>query len=143
MWQPQLLPTFTTIPHNALARFDILSVFRFVVLPGLAPMAVCRGTPIAKVAIGSYIGYMRTVSIKEAKNRLTALAREVESGETVVVTRNGKPIFDLVPHRQAGGLNLEAIAAFKRKHSVSSIVLHIADDFDAPLPEDFLLRPLG
>jgi prevent-host-death family protein len=44
------------------------------------------------------------VSIKEAKNRLTALARLVEKGQTVVVTRNGKPIFDLVPHRSKGGL---------------------------------------
>ena len=30
---------------------------------------------------------MRTVSIKEAKDRLTALARRVEKGETIVVTR--------------------------------------------------------
>ena len=33
---------------------------------------------------------MTTVSIKDAKNRLTELARLVEKGETVVVTRNGK-----------------------------------------------------
>src|SRR5947209_3898195 len=38
---------------------------------------------------------MTIVSIKEAKNRLTALARLVEKGETVVVTRNGKPVFEL------------------------------------------------
>ena len=44
---------------------------------------------------------MTTVSIKEAKDRLTALAGRVEGGETVVVTRNGKPVFDLVPHRTA------------------------------------------
>jgi prevent-host-death family protein len=86
---------------------------------------------------------MRTVSIKDAKNRLTALARRVEKGETIVVTRNGKPIFDLVPHRQKGGLKMSAIAAFKRKHGIRAIVTHIADDFDAPLSEDFLLRPLA
>lgn len=85
---------------------------------------------------------MRRVSIKEAKNRLTALARRVEQGETIVVTRNGKPILDLVPHREKNGLNLEAIAEFKRKHGVRSIVTYVADDFDAPLPEDFLLQPL-
>ena len=85
---------------------------------------------------------MRTVSIKEAKDHLTALARRVEKGETFVVTRNGKPIFDLVPHRRKGGLNLKAIAAFKRKHGIRAIFTHIADDFDAPLAEDFLLRPL-
>ncbi len=86
---------------------------------------------------------MRTVSIKEAKDHLTALARRVEKGETVVVTRNGKPIFDLVPHRQKGGLKPKAIAAFKRKHGIRAIVTYIADDFDAPLSEDFLLRPLA
>ncbi len=85
---------------------------------------------------------MRTVSIKEAKDRLTALARRVENGETIVVTRNGKPILDLVPHRRKVGLKIKAIAAFKRKHGVRSIVTFIADDFDIPLPEDFLLRPL-
>jgi prevent-host-death family protein len=85
---------------------------------------------------------MRTVSINLAKDRLTGLARQVEKGETVVVTCNGKPIFDLVPRRQAGGLNLNAVGAFKRKHGIRAIVTHIADDFDAPLTEDFLWRPL-
>ena len=52
---------------------------------------------------------MRTVSIKEAKDRLTALARRVEKGETIVVTRNGKPIIDLVPHRQKAGLKVAEV----------------------------------
>ncbi|MBI1867573.1 MAG: type II toxin-antitoxin system Phd/YefM family antitoxin [Methylocystis sp.] len=85
---------------------------------------------------------MATVSIKDAKNRLTELARQVEGGETIVVTRNGRPVFDLVPHRRRKGLRLEAIDAFKKKHGVATIVPFIADDFDAPLPEDFLLRSL-
>jgi prevent-host-death family protein len=98
---------------------------------------------LVKVATGSYIHAMSTVSIKEAKDRLTALARRVEKGETVVVTRNGKPILDLVPHRQKSGLKVKAITAFKRKHGIRAIVTRIADDFDAPLPEDFLLRRLA
>lgn len=85
---------------------------------------------------------MRTVSIKEAKDRLTALARHVEKGETIVVTRNGKPILDLVPHREKMGIDFKAGAAFKRKHGIRAVVTHIADDFDESLPEDFLLRPL-
>ena len=85
---------------------------------------------------------MKTVSIKHAKNRLTALARLVEKGETVVVTRNGKPILDLVPHRPKGGLNFQAAEEFKKKHKIESIFSYVADDFDDPLPEDFLLRPL-
>ena len=85
---------------------------------------------------------MKTVTIREAKNRLTELAREVERGETIVVTRNGSPVFDLAPHRPRKGLRLGAIDEFKRKHGIETIVEFIADDFDDPLPEDFLLRPL-
>ena len=85
---------------------------------------------------------MRTVTIREAKNRLTELAREVERGETIVVTRNGSPVFELAPHRPRKGLRLEAIGEFKRKRGVETIVAFIADDFDDPLPEDFLQRPL-
>ena len=85
---------------------------------------------------------MKTVSIRDAKNRLTELAREVERGATVVVTRNGRPVFDLVPHQAHKGLRLAAIDEFKRKHHIKAIVSYIADDFDEPLPEDFLFRPL-
>lgn len=85
---------------------------------------------------------MKTVSIRDAKNRLTQLAREVEEGETIVVTRNGRPVFDLVPHQARKGLRLEAIGEFKRKHRIKTIVPYIADGFDEPLLEDFLLRPL-
>lgn len=86
---------------------------------------------------------MKTVSIREAKNRLTELAREVERGETIVVTRNGSPVFELTPHRPRKGLRLEAIAEFERKHGIKTIVEFIADDFDDALPEDFLPRPLS
>jgi prevent-host-death family protein len=85
---------------------------------------------------------MATVSIRDAKNRLTELARQVEKGETIVVTRNGRPAFDLVPHKPGKGLQLEAIDEFKKIHGITTIVPFIADDFDDPLPEDFLLYPL-
>jgi antitoxin (DNA-binding transcriptional repressor) of toxin-antitoxin stability system len=97
---------------------------------------------IDKVAAGCDMFAMRTVPIKQAKERLTALARWVEKGETVVVTRNGKPIFEMVPPRRKSGLDFEALAAFKRKHGIGDVFTHVAEDFDAPLPEDFLLRPL-
>jgi len=85
---------------------------------------------------------MPHVSIRDAKNRLSELARRVEGGETVTVTRNGKPVFDLVPHKPAKGIRWAAVAAFKKKHGVDKIVEWIAEDFDDPLPEDFLLQPL-
>ena len=85
---------------------------------------------------------MKTISIRDAKNRLTELAREVEDGVTIVVTRNGKPVLDLVPHKPQGALHWDEIGKFKRKYKIKKLVLRIANDFDEPLPEDFLLRPL-
>jgi prevent-host-death family protein len=37
------------------------------------------------------------VSIAEAKNRLPELIRAVENGETVVITRHGKPVAQIAP----------------------------------------------
>lgn len=97
-----------------------------------------RWRALAIVVTCDYIAVMANVSIREAKTRLTELARRVEKGETIVVTRNGKPVLDLVPHRRKGGLNLDAIDEFKRKYGIAELVPYIAEDFDAPLPEDFL-----
>lgn len=83
-----------------------------------------------------------TVPMKEAKNRLTELARRVEAGETVTITRNGKPVLDMVPHRETGGLDLEALDRYKREQGIDRFFGEIPDDFDDPLPEDILLRPL-
>jgi prevent-host-death family protein len=86
---------------------------------------------------------MSTISIKDAKNRLTEIARQVEAtGEAVTITRNGKPILDLVPHRRKGGVNFEAGKEFLRLRGIDKFFEHVAADFDEPLPEDFLLRPL-
>lgn len=40
---------------------------------------------------------MKTVGIFEAKNRLSELVSDVERGETVVLTRHGKPVAEIVP----------------------------------------------
>ncbi|TPP11581.1 type II toxin-antitoxin system Phd/YefM family antitoxin [Rhizobium glycinendophyticum] len=94
---------------------------------------------------------MKTVSLQEATRDLDALARAVEQGEVVTVTRDGKPVLDLVPHAGAGGeetkpkkggIDWEAMQAHLRSIGVENAVPYIADDFDDPLPEDFLLRPL-
>ena len=94
------------------------------------------------MATCSYNFDMGTVSIREAKNRLTELARQVEKGETIVVTRNGRPVFDLVPHKAQRGLRLEALAEFKKRSGVARIVTSSPADFDEPLPEDVLLQTL-
>lgn len=38
------------------------------------------------------------VAIREAKNILSKLGNKAHAGERIVVTRNGRPWFDLVPH---------------------------------------------
>ncbi len=82
-----------------------------------------------------------TISLAEAQDKLAELAERVEGGETIVVTQNGKPVFDLVPHKRKGGINWAALDEYEKKHG-SLPVTWIADDFDDPLPEDFLLQPL-
>lgn len=42
-------------------------------------------------------------SIRNPENGQTELAREVEEGNTIVVTRNDRLVFDLVPHKTRGG----------------------------------------
>ncbi len=46
------------------------------------------------------------------------LARAVESGETIVVTRNGRPVLDLVPHKPQRGLRLDALAEFEKRNGI-------------------------
>jgi prevent-host-death family protein len=85
---------------------------------------------------------MAIVTIRDAKNRLTELARRVEAGERVTVTRHGKPAFDLVPHRAGtGGIDLAAGDAFLVSVGAVRKSGWIAPDFDDPLPEDFLITP--
>ncbi len=70
-----------------------------------------------------------TVNIFEAKTKLSKLIEMVESGEDVIIARAGKPVARLTglkpekPKIRFGGL--------KGK-------VWIADDFDAPLPQDVL-----
>ena len=42
------------------------------------------------------------VAVREAKNILSKLGNKAHAGERIVVTRNGQPWFDLVPHDRKG-----------------------------------------
>ena len=100
--------------------------------------------PIAARSSNVYLVSMIFVSLKDLGSQHAELARKAEEGETVVVTQDGKPVFDLVPHKEEkkGGLDFEAGRAYLRSIGVTDPFPYIADDFDDPLPEDFLLRPL-
>lgn len=45
---------------------------------------------------------MMEVASRELRNDTAGLLRRVEGGETVVITRRGKPVADLVPHQGEG-----------------------------------------
>jgi len=83
------------------------------------------------------------VSIKDAKNRFTAIIRAVEDGERVVITRNGRPVAAIVRHTKKGGIDWGALRKWKEDQGLPRIIAEMAPDFDDPLPEDFLIRPLA
>lgn len=93
------------------------------------------------MATGGYFETMKHVPIKLAKDQFTRLAREAEAGEQIVITRNGRPIAELGPVQKRGGLNWEALEQWKRDLGVDKLVTYIADNFDDPFPEDFLITP--
>jgi prevent-host-death family protein len=71
---------------------------------------------------------MIEVSVHEAKTHLSRLLRRIASGEEVTISRSGTPVARLVPVRGKP----------PRKLGLDAGKVRIADDFDAPLPEDLL-----
>jgi prevent-host-death family protein len=69
------------------------------------------------------------VNIYEAKSKFSKLINQAIAGEEIIIAKSGKPVAKLVPfekpprHRKPGSAKGKII---------------IADDFDAPLPEDLL-----
>lgn len=53
---------------------------------------------------------MRSASVSEAKNGLSALLREVQGGATVVITARGVPVARLVPAVSTRGVSPRLIA---------------------------------
>lgn len=70
-----------------------------------------------------------TVNIHEAKTHLSRLLRRVSEGEEIVIARANRPIARLVP--------FEALRS-PRVPGRDKGRLHVADDFDAPLPADVM-----
>jgi antitoxin (DNA-binding transcriptional repressor) of toxin-antitoxin stability system len=81
---------------------------------------------------------MKQISVKEAKDTLPALIRAVEDGERVTITRNGKPVVDVILHERKGGIDFEGFRKWKEENGIDQMVGPIPDDFDDPLPWDFL-----
>ena len=74
------------------------------------------------------------VNIHEAKTHLSRLLLRVAAGEEITIAKAGVPIARLVPVER----NIK-----KRPWGIDRDRIWIADDFDAPLPDDILASFLG
>lgn len=57
---------------------------------------------------------MRTVSIRDANQQFSRLIKDVEAGETIVITRQGKPVAQLSPRPASRLDDPEVRAAYER-----------------------------
>ncbi|MEK7475899.1 MAG: type II toxin-antitoxin system Phd/YefM family antitoxin [Candidatus Coatesbacteria bacterium] len=71
------------------------------------------------------------VNVHEAKTHLSKLLNRVAAGEEIVIARYGRPAARMVPIRKVTGPR--QLGGLKGK-------IHIAGDFDAPLPAKLLRR---
>jgi prevent-host-death family protein len=72
---------------------------------------------------------LRTVNVHEAKTHLSRLLDRVAAGEQIVIAKAGRPVAKLVSIGTAGG---------DRDLGRDRGLVWIADDFDAPLPDDLV-----
>lgn len=72
---------------------------------------------------------MKTVNVHEAKTHLSKLIDAVMKGEVIIIAKAGKPAVKLVP---------VTVEKPKRQLGILKGKIRIADDFDAPLPDDIL-----
>ena len=75
------------------------------------------------------------VNIHQAKTHLSRLLQRVASGEEVTIARAGKPIARLVA--------IKPKSKKIRPLGMDRDRIWIADDFDAPLPDDLLKKFYG
>jgi len=74
------------------------------------------------------------INVHEAKTNFSRLLQRVAAGEEIIIARAGVPIARLVPVER----NIK-----KRPWGIDRDRIRIADDFDAPLPDDILAGFLG
>ncbi|HYW97749.1 MAG TPA: type II toxin-antitoxin system Phd/YefM family antitoxin [Candidatus Elarobacter sp.] len=72
---------------------------------------------------------MKAVNTHEAKTQLSRLLRRVAAGEEITIANRGIPVARLVPVLTGKPM---------RELGVYGDTVKIADDFDAPLPEEIL-----
>ncbi len=73
---------------------------------------------------------MQQLNIYETKTHLSQLVEEASQGSSFIIAKSGKPLAKLVPLDSKAGSSF-CFGALQGQISV-------ADDFDAPLPENLL-----
>jgi prevent-host-death family protein len=74
------------------------------------------------------------VNIHEAKTHFSRLLQRVAAGEEITIARAGVPVAKLVPITQKGN---------RRPLGFARGEVWVADDFEAPLPDDLLMQFYG
>jgi prevent-host-death family protein len=69
------------------------------------------------------------VNLHEAKTHLSRLVDRAASGEEIIIARAGKPVAKLVPFNRD---------MTPRKPGSMKGLIKVADDFDDPMPEEWL-----
>ena len=72
---------------------------------------------------------MKTVNIHAAKTHLSRLIEQAAAGEEIVIAKAGKPVARLLPFEPRRE---------PRQPGLMKGKIWIADDFDAPLPEEIM-----
>jgi prevent-host-death family protein len=77
---------------------------------------------------------MKYVNIHQAKTHLSRLLKDVEAGEEVMIQRNGKPIAQLVPIREA---------KLPRQPGMWAGQVEIKPEFNVPMSDEELASFYG
>jgi prevent-host-death family protein len=72
---------------------------------------------------------MEIVNIHQAKTHFSQLINQVLRGEEIVIAKSGVPLIKLIPYEKK---------SVSRKGGQLKGILIIEDNFDDPLPEEFL-----
>lgn len=72
---------------------------------------------------------MQTTNIHEAKTHFSKLLERVSKGEEVIIAKAGTPVARLIPFSPG---------ARKREFGKDRGLFEVPEDFDAPLPDEFL-----
>lgn len=72
---------------------------------------------------------MKSINIHEAKTHLSRLLEKVARGEEIIIAKSGNPVARLIPY---------TTQKRKRQFGKDRGLFQVADDFDAPLPEEVI-----